>query len=324
MGLGTRTLARIPRFPRLGRVVTAAAATVAVQFAGVAPAPPALAAGDPDPPFVGWSATLPAIAWHYDPTSSDDCVAGRESCVQRTIRQMERRLAPLAAACDHAAVFGLAYLRTTETYLDTAQTPGFYGDPGFVNHEDITFASAYYAAYDSWTAGRRDLVPPAWRIAFDAGRDRSVSGSGDLLLGINAHVNRDLPFVLAAIGLVAPDGTSRKPDHDKIDVMLNRVFPPLIEEEAARFDPAMAFVATPYGVGYTGLMQTLTAWREGAWRHAEQLVAAPDAAARALVAEEIETSAAITARSIVASTRFLPPVTSTRTRDAYCAAAQSR
>jgi hypothetical protein len=37
-----------------------------------------------------------------------------------------------------------------------------------------------------------------------------VTGSGDLLLGISAHVNRDLPFVLASLGLVAPDGTSRK------------------------------------------------------------------------------------------------------------------
>jgi len=155
----------------------------------------------------------------------------------------------LAASCDHAAVFGLAYLRTTETYLQTAQTPGFYADPAFVNHEDITFAAAYYSAYDNWVAGRPDQVPPAWRIAFDAGRNRSVSGSGDLLLGINAHVNRDLPFVLAAIGLTAPDGTSRKPDHDKINQMLNRVYPPLVEEEAARFDPTIANIQTPYGVG---------------------------------------------------------------------------
>lgn len=272
-----------------------------------------------DPLFVSWSGLLPPIAWQYDPSSSDDCVAGRDSCVKRTINQMEKRLEPLAASCDHAAVFGLAYLRTTETYLDTAQTPGFYADPNFVNHEDITFAAAYYSAYDNWVAGRVDRVPPAWRIAFDAGRSRSVSGSGNLLLGINAHVNRDLPFVLAAIGLTAPDGTSRKPDHDKIDVMLNRVYPPLLEEEAARFDPAMASIQTPYGVGYTGLMQMLVAWREAAWRHAELLVAAPDDATRALVVKDIETSAATAARSIVASSQYLPPLSTTTTRDAYCA-----
>jgi hypothetical protein len=105
-----------------------------------------------------------------------------------------------------------------------------------------------------------------------------VTGSGDLLLGISAHVNRDLPFVLASIGLVAPDGTSRKADHDRINVMLNKVQEPLLAEQAARFDPDMAVPATPYGLGYTGLMQTLMVWREAAWRSAERLVAAPDAA----------------------------------------------
>jgi hypothetical protein len=273
-----------------------------------------------DPFFAPWSGLLPSIAWQYDPSSSDDCVAGRESCVKRTINEMEKRLDPLAASCDHAAVFGLAYLRTTETYLQTAQTAGFYADPHFVNHEDITFAAAYYSAYDNWAAGRLDQVPPAWRIAFDAGRNRSVSGSGDLLLGINAHVNRDLPFVLAAVGLTAPDGTSRKPDHDKVNEMLNRVYPPLVEEEAARFDPTIANIQTPYGVGYTGLMQLLVAWREAAWRHAEQLVAAPDDATRALIVKEIETSAETSARSIVASTQYASPLTTTSTRDNYCAA----
>lgn len=272
-----------------------------------------------DPYFFSWSTALPPIAWNYDPTSSDDCVAGRISCVQRTINEMDKRLDPLASSCDHDAVFGLAYLRTTETYLETARTPGFYDDPRFVNHEDVTFAAAYYSAYDSWRAGRLDRVPPAWRIAFEAGRDRRVSGNGDLLLGINAHVNRDLPFVLAAIGLTAPDGTSRKRDHDQINRMLNRVYPPLLEEEAARFDPTMASIQTPYGVGYTGLMQTLVSWREAAWRHAEQLVTAPDDAARDRVARQIEAAAAATARGIVASTAYAPPATSTSGRDAYCA-----
>lgn len=277
------------------------------------------AADGEDPPFVAWSARVPAIAFAFDPTSSDDCVAGRESCVRRTINEMDKRLAPLATACDHAAVFSLAYLRTTETYLETAQTPGFYEDPRFVNHEDITFAVAYWSAYDNWVAGRLAQVPPAWRVAFAAARDRQVSGSGDLLLGISAHVNRDLPFVLAAIGLTAPDGSSRKRDHDQVNRMLNRVFPPLMEEEAARFDPTMASVEAPHQLGYTSLMQMLVAWREGAWRNAERLVAAPDAATQARVAASIEASAEATARSIVAATRYTPPLTSTEARDSYCA-----
>ncbi|HYO39088.1 MAG TPA: DUF5995 family protein [Nocardioidaceae bacterium] len=294
-------------------------AALSVVMASLLPAlTPAPAAAE-DPAFVDWSGQLPPIARRYEPTSSDDCVAGRESCVRKTITEMERRLAPLADACDHAAVFSLAYLRTTETYLETARTPGFYDDPGFVNHWDVTFAVAYYFAYDNWVAGHVERVPPAWRIAFQAGRERRVSGSGDLLLGISAHVNRDLPFVLAEIGLTAPDGTSRKKDHDRVNVMLNKVFAPLMEEQAARFDPTMASTRTPYQLGYTGLMQMLVAWREAAWRNAERLVGAPDAAARDRVARSIEAQAAATAHSIVAATQYTPPLTSTADRDSYCA-----
>jgi hypothetical protein len=283
-----------------------------------------LAAGSPasaasDPPFVGWSAVLPPLASEYQPNSSDDCIAGRVACVRRTIAAMQSRYDPLASSCDHAAVFALAYLRTTQTYLDSTSTAGYFADPAFVNHEDAAFAAMYFSAMDDWTAGRRDHVPPAWRIALQAGQDRSENGIGDLLLGMNAHVNRDLPFVLAAVGLVAPDGTSRKPDHDKIDVMLNHVVQPLIAEEAARFDPGIEPVRTPYGVGYTGLMQLLIAWRESAWRAAEQLVSAPDATSRARVAANIEASAAQQAQAIRASSAYLTPISSAAARDQNCA-----
>ncbi len=281
------------------------------------PAAPARAA---DPPFVGWTTALPALAWHYAPNSADECVAGRITCVQKTIRQMQSSFDPLAASCAHEAVFGLAYLRTTQAYLGTAKTVGYYADPAFVNHEDAVFAAAYFGAYDDYVAGRLDRVAPAWRVALHAAAARQVSGTGDLLLGMNAHVNRDLPFVLAAIGLVAPDGSSRKPDHDQVDMMLNRVVAPLISEEATRFDPGIETAQTPYGVGYTGLMQTLLAWRESAWRQAELLVTAPDDATRAKVAVEIEDHALATAQGIVTATGYVAPLSSTSSRDQYCAA----
>ena len=284
-------------------------------------APPAAAAEDP--PFVGWTATLPPIAMQYEPSSSDDCIAGRATCVARAIREMERRFAPLAAACSHQAVFSLAYLRTTQTYLATAQTAGFYEDSSFVNHEDIAFAALYFSAYDDWVAGRLERVPPAWRVALDAAATSRVSGNGDLLLGMNAHVNRDLPFALAAVGLVAPDGSSRKPDHDRINVMLNKVVQPLVAEASARFDPGIERTRTPYGVGYTGLMQVLLAWRESAWRQAEQLVAAPDAAARERVAAAIEADALANAHAIAAANAYLPPLTSSAGRDSHCAAVRA-
>lgn len=297
------------------------AAVVAIALPLMAPAASALPLTSPaatDPPFIGWSALLPALTYQYDPSSVDDCVAGRPGCVRGTIRQMQQRFEQLADACDHNAVFALTYLRTTQSYLEYSQTPGFLSDPAFVNHQDVAFAQMYFDAYDNYRAGHLERVPKAWQIALSAADRHRVSGLGNLLLGMNAHVNRDLPFVLAAIGLATPSGASRKPDHDQIDVMLNHVIEPLVAEAAARFDPQLPNVRTPFGVGWTALLQALVLWREAAWRNAELLVSAPTPQARDLVAAQIEATAATTATTILAGTAYLPPVTSTMIRDNYC------
>ena len=269
--------------------------------------------------FLNWADLLPSLTDAYDPNSANDCVAGRPHCVDATIKEMKRRFAKLGKACNHNSMFALAYLRTTQTYKWARNQPGYFQDTPWVNHEDAVFAKYYFNAYDGWAAGNRSKAPKAWLIAFDAAAARKLTGSGDLLLGMNAHVNRDLPFALAAIGIVTPDGKTRKPDHDKVDQFLNAVVQPLLFEAALRLDPTVNSIVTPYGVGYTGLFQLLAAWREDAWRNAELLVDAPTAAERAKVAKTIESSAAKEATTLAATNSYVPPVTTTVVRDAYCA-----
>src|SRR5258706_5450036 len=136
---------------------------------------------------------------------------------------MTRRFDLLDATCDHNLLFSLTYLRTTEEYRRAVVEPDFFSDPNFINHQDANFARMYFDAWDAYRAGALGNVPRAWQLAFRTADQKQVNGTGNLLLGMSAHVNRDLPFVLAAIGLVKPDGTSRQPDHDKVDVFLNRV-----------------------------------------------------------------------------------------------------
>jgi hypothetical protein len=279
---------------------------------------PAVAVAE-DPPFVGWSALLPGLSLPHDVTSPDDCIAGRVKCVDKVIRQMTTRFEPLASSCDHDAIFALTYLRVTEEYRRTVESPTFFDDTSFVNHEDVIFARYYFAAYDAWEAGRTAEVAPAWRIAFDAARDRAVSANGNLLLGISAHVQRDLPFVLYSIGLVKPDGGSRKPDHDRVNEILNRVTDDVIAEVARRFDPTIDDTNLPTFLDDFVLFQTIVSWRETAWRHAELLALAPTPEARELVAQEIEGYAASQARTIRAATRYPPLLGSSTARDAYCA-----
>jgi len=258
-----------------------------------------------DPPFISWSGLLPGLTTTYEPSSSNLCAAGQLGCVDAVIQEMTTRFDALDSTCNHNAIFALTYLRTTEAYRVAVVEPGFFSDPYFINHQDALFAKYYFDAWDEYRAAHLANVPRAWQLAFKAADQKRVTGLGNMLLGMSAHVNRDLPYVLAAIGLVKPDGSSRKPDHDQVNVFLNRVVEPLIDEAAARYDPTVDDTqvdGTP--IDETALLQLLVAWREQAFRNAELLVSAPTPAARALVEQAIEQNAAIEANLLIVATAY--------------------
>ncbi len=265
-----------------------------------------------DPLFLNWAELTPGLTSGFDATSANDCKSGKIKCVDAVIREMTRRFDPQAASCDHDALFALAYLRTTEEYRRSAVEPGFYDDVAFVNFEDAVFARYYFEAYDAWHAGNTAATPPAWRLALQAADDKTVNGSTSILLGISAHINRDLPFVLWEIGLVKPDGTSRKPDHDKVNEFLNRVS--LYPEANRRFDSTINPNAAPGGI------QAVIAWREEAWRNAERLRAAENNPIEfAAVKQSIE-DAAVAEGLALRQTGAYGPFGNSSARDAHCAA----
>jgi hypothetical protein len=289
--LGARSLAVV-----VGALVT-------IGTLGASPASPE------EPLFVGWTDLLPSFTAGYDPSSENDCKAGRIQCVDAVIREMEQRYDPLLDACSHSAMFSLTYLRTTEQYRASATTEGFFTDPGFINHQDMVFARYYFDAWDDHyhPNGSSEPVSESWRIAFQQADSRKVSGTGSMLLGMSAHVNRDLPQVLAAIGLVKPDGSSRKADHDKVNQFLNQVIEPLMDEAAARLDPTVDDGQVDgTTMDETGTLQMLVSWREHAWRNAERIANAPDEASRQQVIADIERQAAIEANLLVVATSYSP------------------
>ena len=260
-----------------------------------------------EPPFLPWSALLPSLTTAYQPASNNVCNSGELSCVDAVIQEMATRVNVLDTTCDHNVLFGLTYLRTTEAYRVAVVEPGFFDDAAFINHQDAVFARYYFDAYDGYRAGQLGVVPRAWQLALSAADAKRVSGMGNVLLGMSAHVNRDLPYVLAEIGLVKPDASSRKPDHDQVNVFLNRVVEPLFAEAASRYDPTLDDTQL-HGtqLDEAALLQILVGWRELAWRNAEALVSAPSPAARALVAQVIERAAAVEANLIILATAYAP------------------
>jgi hypothetical protein len=244
--------------------------------------------------------------------SPSRCANGAWSCIDTTVADMTRRFDRLAPSCNHDAVFSLLYLRVTEHYKDFAATPGNFLDPRRINYEDAVFSDLYTGAFDDWHAGRPAKVPPIWRLAFATADSSQATGTGDALLGMAAHILRDLPFTLYHIGM------EDHRDHLAVNEMLGQVYQPAIDELARRFDPTMSAASIVPGTNQT-FMQLVVQWREQGWRNAQDLTAAPNADARAQVADRIERDAWTTGLTLYLGTRY-PVQALTVTRDAYCAA----
>ena len=290
---------------RTVRVATGMALAAVLAVVGVVPASGAEAADYEDPFLLNWPTFVPSARTTYEDLDVDDCHSGNISCVDKVIRNMTKRYNALA--CDHDSAFAFTYLLTTEEYREAASVPGFFVDPAFVNRQDEVFAEYYFEAFDDWHGGRTGEVPAAWRIAFQTAQDQKVSGMGNVFLGMNAHINRDLPFVFEELGMVMPDGTSRKVDHDKVNQFLAATNQYLLAEAAKVLDPTLDDGDVPgVTVDNSVAVQTVVSWREQAWRNAERLVNAGSPEERDRIAAEIEEMAALEALAIRTTFSYTP------------------
>src|SRR5690242_11723239 len=85
-------------------------------------------------PYIPWSSYLPGWTDQYVPTSDNDCVAGRPSCLQATLKEQSRIADQTASTCSHNAIFARAYVRMTQLYGYTRAIPGYYQDVPYFNH----------------------------------------------------------------------------------------------------------------------------------------------------------------------------------------------
>jgi hypothetical protein len=269
--------------------------------------------GSPDP-GVHWESLLPDMPpAGPQPGAVPNCRRPSLRCIDAEIRRM--RAAQRRFGCDHRGVFATTYLELTLQFRrDLRSRRVRFADRRYMFTEDALFADVYFRTLRSYAAGRP--VPAAWRVALDTARSGQVNAAQDMLLGINAHVQNDMPFVVAALGLVRPDGTSRKADHDAFNDVLSAAYEPVVEAIARRYDPMVSLTNASWDPAddIAGL-EMVREWREQVWRNAERLVSAPDAAAREQVAQQIESYAAGWAQGIAA----VPQPGYRAIRDAYCA-----
>src|SRR4051794_8218302 len=140
--------------------------------------------------------------------------------VDDVVRTMQDRLDALSAEQSHLREFLGTYQRTTLA-VGKAVDGGEFEDADWVERWDVVFAELYVVALEAHLSGGRPSRP--WRLAFDAPPD--LPALRHVLLGINAHVNYDLPQALLAV--ISDDDfadsslmATRRRDHERIDGVL--------------------------------------------------------------------------------------------------------
>jgi hypothetical protein len=144
--------------------------------------------------------------------------------IDELIARMAALLEPLEAGGDQRRYFHATYQRTTIAVAAEIKRGGF-ADLDWVERWDVVFADLYLEALEASLAGRRPTQP--WNVAFSA--PAGLPALRHVLLGMNAHINYDLPQALLAVitdeqfddpALLA----RREADHKAIDdVLASRV-----------------------------------------------------------------------------------------------------
>jgi hypothetical protein len=161
--------------------------------------------------------------------------------------RMAELLSSLEDDGEPARFFLGTYLRTTRA-VAAALDANAFEDASWVAHWDVDFANLYLDALDAY---REDPARPAapWRLAL--GAEPGLPPEAHVLLGMNAHINVDLPQSLVRV--IPPEDFAdpgvlalRRRDHERIDGILARR---VAEEDVAlelaggrrtRLDRAMA------------------------------------------------------------------------------------
>jgi uncharacterized protein DUF5995 len=188
----------------------------------------------------------------------------------------------------------LATYRRTTVAVGEAIDDCAFEDSEWVDRWDAGFARLYLDALDAHLLGAP--VPRPWRLAFEAPPD--LHALRHVLLGINAHVNFDLPQALLGVIAVADFDdryllASRRRDHERIDgVLSSRV---AAEDDELGSRSVLDRLLTP--VNRLASKRFLREARRKVWHNTYELhaarVAGPDAYAARLAELEVLSAAKV-------------------------------
>ncbi len=182
-------------------------------------------------------------------------------------------------ARDPRGFFAMAYVATTGTIAQWITRGAFLDNQAMARYV-VAFGNAYRRALSHFEAGDHFRVPIAWQQSFTTCDSRRGSVYQLLMLGINAHINHDLPYAVIESGIDVHCGGCYK-DYARIDDVLQLNIPVVRQRIAGTYGAEL-----PLSRGWLGrIAEARMAFgfrraRRNAWAMAQLLARARSAPER--------------------------------------------
>jgi hypothetical protein len=196
-----------------------------------------------------------------------------------TVEPTLERLRATARAADDATGYFPAMYSSVTAAVQRRLTAGEFADPARMSDLTTTFAGLYLDAVQDATR-----APRCWRAGWAVADDPGVLIAQHLFLGINAHVNHDLPLAVVAVAERTGDLAALRPDFDAINGLLAAAYADVVQT----LDRVARWTSEAAALGGGRLFNfSLVVARDQAWAAAERLHRL-DAPARAAYVRDLD------------------------------------
>jgi hypothetical protein len=211
----------------------------------------------------------------------------------------ELRAAAFAAG-DASGYFPALYSRVTERIGASIEAGAFQDGPG-LDRFATQFASHYVAAAHDHTHG-----PRCWQASWNVAADPRLLIVQHLLIGINAHVNYDLPRAVVEVADERGDLLSIRHDFDAVNDVLAATYVDVVKDlnRVSRWVNSAARLGGGHAFNFS-----LTLARARAWQAATAMYPLPVEGRRAY-SEQLDRLVSVLAFQITRPTPILRPLVS--------------
>lgn len=180
------------------------------------------------------------------------------------------------------------------TNMVAAIREGKFEDPAWVSTLMQRFAEYYFVALEAYEH-RTEHTSRVWKQVHEAAQHQRLHVLQNLLLGVNAHINYDLPLSLYDClcqdwaNLDEAQRRSRQNDHETVNAIISSTIDAVQDTVVEPAAPIMAVVDQVLGrMDEWLLSQLITSWRQEVWNVAIQMLEATEEESLETIRQERE------------------------------------